>query len=468
MATYDYDLLVIGAGSGGVRAARMASQKGARVAVCEAHRLGGTCVNVGCVPKKLLVYGADFGDELEDAPAYGWSVPGEPRFDWSTLIAAKDREIARLNGIYEKLLTSAGVTILEGRARCTDAHTVEVNGTRYTAEHILVATGSEPAMPGIPGHELVGTSDDAFHLAELPKHVTVVGGGYIGVEFACIFRGFGAEVTHVHRGDPPLRGFDDEMRQHLREEMRKLGIDLQYGRTVERVEEGAARREEPAGGRERSRGEDVRLTLDDGRTLETGFMLCATGRTPRTDGMGLDEVGVERTERGAIRVDEFFRSSVPSIRGLGDVIDRVPLTPVALEEGMALADMLFADRTEPFGYGGTPSAVFSRPPLATVGLTEGEAVAQYDEVDVYRTRFTPMKHALTGRDQKALMKILVDRRSDVVLGLHMVGPEAAEIVQGFAAAMVAGATKTQLDRTVGIHPTSAEEFVTMRQGEPAG
>jgi len=451
MPTYDYDLFVIGAGSGGVRAARMSAQYGARVAIVEERYLGGTCVNVGCVPKKLLVYGAHVHEELEDAAGFGWSVP-PATFDWPTLIRNKNAEIKRLNGAYESVLSKAGVRILDGRGVLLDPHTVEVNGKRHTAAHILVATGGWPMKPDVPGMEHAITSNEAFFLDRLPPRVLIGGGGYIAVEFAGIFNGLGSHVTQLYRGPLFLRGFDDDARGFLAAEMRKKGIDLRFNMNLRRLD--------------KLPGGALRATLLDGSTVETDAMLCAMGRAPNTRGIGLAEAGVRLTDRGAIAVDEHYRSSVPSIHALGDVIDRVQLTPVAIAEAMVLAKHLFGGGAAPLNYANIPSTVFSQPALGAVGLTEAQA-AQQHRIQVFITDFRPMKHTLSGRDERTLMKLIVDQDTDRVLGAHMVGPEAGEIIQGLAIALTCGATKAQFDATVGIHPTAAEEWVTMRTPRPA-
>lgn len=447
--SYDYDLFVIGAGSGGVRAARMSAGHGARVAVAEDTYLGGTCVNVGCVPKKLFVYGSHFAEEFEDAAAYGWTARHEP-FDWPRLRDNKTREIERLNGIYRNLLENAGVTIHWGRATLEDPHHVRVGEAVYSAANILVATGSWPSVPDLPGREHAITSNEAFYLEEFPRRVTVVGGGYIAVEFAGIYAGLGAETTLLYRGPLFLRGFDDDVRRFVAAEIAKKGIDLRFSTEVEAIE---------------TRGDTRLLSLNDGQTLEADQVLYATGRTPKTAGLGLEAAGVELDDVGAIVVDHHYRSSVPNIYALGDVIDRHQLTPVAIAEGMCVAANLFTDqRPRSVDYELIPTAVFCQPNIGTVGLTEAEARSRFgDEIDIYAADFKPMKHTLTGRDERTLMKLVVTRSDDRVVGAHMVGPEAGEIIQGIAVAMTAGATKTHFDRTIGIHPTAAEEFVTMRQ-----
>ncbi|HXG53060.1 MAG TPA: glutathione-disulfide reductase [candidate division Zixibacteria bacterium] len=446
MAQYDYDLFTIGAGSGGVRASRVSAAYGARVAIAEERYLGGTCVNAGCIPKKLLVYAAQFSEDFEDAAAFGWTV-GERRIDWARLIANKDREIARLNGVYRKLLEDTGVTVMEGRARLLGPHAVEIGGRRVTARYILVAVGSWPVVPAVPGAELAITSNEAFHLPALPGKVVIVGGGYIAVEFAGIFHGLGAKVVLVHRGPALLRGFDEDIRCSLGEEMAKRGIDLRFNVRVERIE---------------SRGGGLRVALSSGAVVEADRVLYATGRAPNTRGLGLEEAGVALKPNGAVAVDDYSRTSVESVYAIGDCTDRMMLTPVAIAEGRAVAETLFNQNPMRPSYANVPTAVFSTPSVGTVGLTEGDARERYGEIDVFRTSFRPLKHTLTGRDERTMMKIVVDRRTDRVLGCHMVGEEAGEIIQGFAVAMNCGATKAQFDATIGIHPTAAEEFVTMR------
>lgn len=457
MTDFDFDLFVIGGGSGGVRAARFAAQRGARVALAESGRMGGTCVNVGCIPKKLYSYGAHYAEAFEEARGYGWQLPGAPRLDWDALKARRAQEISRLNGIYEGLMTGAGVRRLQGHGRLLDAHTVDVTApdggrSRHRARHILLATGGTPVRPELPGHELIVTSDDMFDLPRFPRHLVVVGGGYIGCEMASIFHGLGAQVTLLYRGEQILRGFDDEVRDFAAAELRKAGIDLRVRTEVTRIE--AA----PDGTR--------RLTLNDGGVLQADVVLYAVGRRPNVAGLGLEAVGVRMTASGAIAVDEHFATAVPGLYALGDVRGGLELTPVALAEAMALVDHLFgplpgqARRT--MDYEHIPTAVFTHPPIGTVGLTEAQARARVGTIRVYRSDFRPLKHTLSGRDERCLVKLIVDDASDRVLGLHMVGADAGEIVQGFAVALKCGATKAQFDATLGIHPTSAEEFVTLR------
>ncbi|MEB2328506.1 MAG: glutathione-disulfide reductase [Pseudomonas sp.] len=445
---YDFDLFVIGAGSGGVRAARFAAGFGARVAVAESRYLGGTCVNVGCVPKKLLVYGAHYAEEIAQAQGYGWTVEGAS-FDWTSLIANKNREIQRLNGIYHNLLVDSGVTLLQAHARLVDAHTVEVDGKHYSAEHILIATGGWPQVPDIPGREHAITSNEAFYLEALPRRVLVVGGGYIAVEFASIFHGCGAQTSLLYRGELFLRGFDGSLRDHLKDELIKKGVDLQFNADIARID--------------RQTDGSLLATLKDGRTLEADCIFYATGRRPMLEGLGLDTLEVALDERGFIAVDDEFRTSIPSILAIGDVIGRVQLTPVALAEGMAVARRLFKPEDyRPVDYTCIPTAVFSLPNMATVGLTEEEARKQGRKVTVFESRFRPMKLTMTDSLERSLMKLVVDAETDRVLGCHMAGPDAGEIMQGLAVALKAGATKRVFDETVGIHPTAAEEFVTMR------
>jgi glutathione reductase (NADPH) len=442
----DFDLFVIGAGSGGVRAARMSAGFGARVAIAECSRLGGTCVNVGCVPKKLLVYASSYASDFEDCVGFGWQRP-EPSFDWPTLIANKDREIARLNSIYRNLLETAGVRIFDGRARLLDRHTLDVGGQIVTSDRVLVATGGRPWVPPIPGAELGITSNEVFHLDRLPRRVVITGGGYIAVEFASIFAGLGSRVTLNYRGSLFLRGFDDDIRTTLASELRKRGVDLRFETLIDRIDRD---------------GDHLIATLSTGDTVTADVLLCALGRLPNTAGIGLEEVGVELDPRGAVVVDDHLQSSAPGIFAVGDCIDRIALTPVALAEGMAVARTLFNDQPTTVDYANVPSAVFSQPEVGTVGLTEGEAIRRGHNVQIFRSTFTPMRHTLSGRDETTMMKLVVDRDDDRVLGVHMVGAHAGEIVQGLAVALKAGATKAVLDATIGIHPTAAEEFVTMR------
>lgn len=448
MTTYDYDLFVIGAGSGGVRASRMAAQTGAKVAVAEAAHLGGTCVNVGCVPKKLMSYGSHFHEDFADAAGFGWSV-GEASFDWPTLISRKNAEIERLNGIYGKLLDGAGVELILGRASLVDAHTVTVAGKNYTAKTILIAVGGAPWVPEFPGSEHVITSDQFFHLEQMPKRTLVVGGGYIAVELAGILNGFGSDVTLSYRGDLFLRGFDLDVRKHLRTAMEQKGVKLAFESNVAKV---AA-----------ADGAGYSVTWSDGSCTEVDQVLYATGRKPLIESLGLENAGVDLNDAGAILVDAFSKTSADSVYAIGDVTNRLNLTPVALHEAMCLVQTLFHDNPSKPVHENVASAVFSHPPIGTVGLSEEQARDAGFAIEVYQSEFRPLKHTLSGNVERTLMKLIVDTKSNRVLGVHMIGPEAGEIIQGFAVAVKCGATKAQFDATIGVHPTSAEEFVTMRQ-----
>jgi glutathione reductase (NADPH) len=445
MAEYDYDLFVVGAGSGGVRAARVASELGAKVAIVEMDRLGGTCVNVGCIPKKLFVYGSHFSYDLEDARGYGWST--ESTFDWATLRANKDREIARLNAIYGGLLEGAGADLLRGRARLVDAHTVDVDGTRCSAERILIATGGRAIVPDIPGSEHAFTSNAVFSLDELPARMMVVGAGYIALELGSVLCALGVDVTLVHRGDEILRGFDRDLRCHLHAELEAKGMRILLETRVEEL---------------RQVGASYEARLDSGRVLGTDFPVFAIGREPNVEGLGLREIGVKLGSRGGIVVDDDFTTSVPSIHAVGDVTDHVQLTPVALAEGMHFAHHFYGSGNHRIDYMTIPTAVFCQPELATVGLTEAEAWHRCQDVRVYKSVFTPLKLTLSDRKEHTIVKMVVDASNDRVIGCHMAGHGAAEIIQGLAVAMKAGATKAHFDATIGIHPTSAEEFVTLR------
>jgi glutathione reductase (NADPH) len=442
---FDYDLFVIGGGSAGVRCARIAAGHGARVAVAEDRFWGGTCVNIGCVPKKLLVQAAEYGAWAEDARGFGWEITKD-RHDWTKLIAAKNVEIERLNAIYLRLLNNAGATAIDARATFIDAHTLDVGGKRITAERIVIATGGYPVRPEIPGKELGIVSDDAFYLPKLPERIAIVGGGYIAVEFAGIFAGLGVQVDLVYRQPLPLRGFDHDLREALAEALEAQGIALHPMGVPQGVFE--------------EDGDKI-LRLTDGTVIETDLVFFATGRAPNTLGLGLDAAGVAVAPSGAVIVDGHLATSEKHIYAIGDVTDRVNLTPVATAEGHALADSLFGGHPRAISLKNVPSAVFSSPPIASVGMTEDEAAA-LGPADIYVTRFTPMRHTLTGRKRRTLMKLVVDQASGRVLGAHMLGEDSPEIMQGLAIAIVNGATKADFDRTIGIHPTAAEEFVTLR------
>ncbi|KAB0633526.1 glutathione-disulfide reductase [Burkholderia latens] len=445
---FDYDLFVIGAGSGGVRLARMSASYGARVGIAEEEQIGGTCVLRGCIPKKLLVYASHYPHEIEDAKGFGWTF-GAGSLDWPTLIAAKDREINRLSDIYINLLRQSGVDMHAGRATLVDAHTVAIGERTVRARHIAIATGSRPVLPPRPGIEHAITSREALSLAQLPARIAVVGGGYIAVEFAGIFNGFGSRVDLFYRGDRILRGFDDDVRQFLTDEMTKQGVAIHAHAVVESI----------------ARADDGTLSVRVGDATHGPYdaVLYATGRVPNVDGIGLERAGVLLDARGAIAVDAYSATSVPSIHAIGDVTSRPQLTPVATRDGALLARTLFGGSRVATDHAYVPSAVFSQPEVATVGLTEADARRLHDAIDIYRTSFKALRHTLSGRDERTLMKLVVERDSQRVIGAHMVGRDAGEIIQGIAIAIRSGATKAQFDDTIGIHPTAAEEFVTMRQ-----
>lgn len=445
MAEFDYDLFVVGAGSGGVRAARVASELGARVAIGEMAQMGGTCVNVGCIPKKLFVYGSHFAYDLQDARGYGWST--QSTFDWAALRENKDKEISRLNGIYEGLLTRAGVDLWKGRARLLDPHTVEIGGARRSAARILIATGGKAIVPPIPGAEHALTSDAVFLLDALPKTMMVVGAGYVALELGSVMCALGVDVTLVHRGEEILRSFDRDLRCHLHAELEAKGMRILLQTRVDEL-------------RKTHGGFEARL--DTGEVLQTDFPIFATGRAPHVQGLGLERLGVELGRRGGVVVDEDFTSSVPSIHAVGDVIDHIQLTPVAIAEGMHFAHHFYGEGAHRIDYASIPTAVFCQPELATVGFTEAEAWHRCQNVRVYKSVFTPLKLALSDRREHSIVKLVVDDSNDRVIGCHMAGHGAAEIIQGMAVAIKAGVTKAQFDATIGIHPTSAEEFVTLR------
>ncbi len=450
MPKYDYDLITIGAGSGGVRGTRLAGGYGARTAIIEEERVGGTCVLRGCVPKKLLVYGAHYAEHLEDAVNYGWSVDGASH-DWARMIDTKNVELDRLNGIYLRILRENNVEVVDGRGVLTDPHTVEVNGRSMTAEKILVAVGGWPSTPDIPGIEHVISSNEALELRELPKRMVIVGGGYIAVEFAGIFAALGVEVTEVIRAEAILRGFDHDIRVNLTDEMQKRGVKVLSETVIRSIEKD---------------GDVFTLRCAGNEIIETDLVMYATGRTPNTAGLGLAEAGVELAGNGAVMVDEWNQSSVESIYAVGDVTDRIALTPVAIQEGRAFAETHFNGNPMTVDYDDVPSAVFSTPPVGSVGLSEEDARARYGDIDVYVSRFKPLVHTLSGRDERSFMKLVVDAHTDRVLGAHMMGMDAPEIIQGVAVAIKCDATKAQFDATTGIHPSAAEEFVTMREKRP--
>ncbi len=439
----DFDLFVIGGGSAGVRCARIAAGHGARVGIAEQRFWGGTCVNIGCVPKKFMVYAAEYGGNAQDAQAFGWEVT-RGAHHWRTLIDAKDKEIERLNGIYLRLLNQAGAKIFEAKATFIDAHTLDVGGQRVTAETIVVATGGHPIRPEIPGAELGIVSDDAFYLDDMPRRVAIIGGGYIGVEFAGIFAGLGAETHLIYRQPLPLRGFDEDLRLGLAEALKANGVILHRDTIPDSVTRD---------------GDGYAIALSDLSVLNVDLVFFATGRVPNVTGLGLEAAGVQIAANGAIAVDEELRSSVPHIYAIGDVTDRLNLTPVATAEGHAVADTLFGGNERKVSLQNVPTAVFSIPPIGTVGITEAQAPKG---AKVFVTKFTPMRHNITGRPRRTLMKLIVDAATDKVLGAHMLGEDAPEIIQGLAVAIIAGATKSDFDRTIGIHPTAAEEFVTLR------
>ncbi len=429
-----------------MRASRVAASQGVKVAIAEAHLFGGTCVNVGCIPKKLFSYASHWREEFEIAQAYGWTTSA-PRFDWPTLLRNKDKEIARLNGVYERVLSVAGVEILRGRATVIDPHTVQLNGKRHTAKHILIATGSRPVMPPIAGREHAITSDDAFHLERLPKRALVVGGGYIALEFASIFHGLGVQSTLSYRGKRLLRGFDGEVSERIAEEMTHKGLTIHFGGEPASIIKHA---------------DCLEVCYTDGPHQKTDLVLFATGRKPNTANLGLEGAGVKLAPDGAVVVDRYSKSSVDSIHAIGDVTNRINLTPVATAEAMWLVRTLFRGEPTAVDHEHVPTAVFANPNLATVGLTEEKARERYGEVDIYKAYFRPLKLTLTEKKERVFMKLVVDRASQRVLGAHMIGLDAGEVIQGVAIAIKMGATKAQLDETIGIHPTVAEEFVTMR------
>jgi glutathione reductase (NADPH) len=449
MSQFDVDLFVIGGGSGGVRAARIAAGYGARVMLAEEYRVGGTCVIRGCVPKKLMVYASRFADEFHEAAGFGWNV-GSPSFDWATLIRNKDKEIDRLEGIYRTNLEKAGVEIIDSRAVLEDAHTVHVlkTGARIRARTILVAVGAHPTLePVIPGGELGITSNEVFHLETLPKRILIIGGGYIAVEFAGVFAGLGSEVTLLHRGDKLLRGFDDDIRDALGQAYAQRGVNLALGKTVTRLDKTA---------------DGIAATLSDGSVLPVDQVLVATGRRPNTAGLGLEKAGITVDEVGAIPVDSYSQTLIPSVYAVGDVTNRANLTPIAIREGHAFADTVFGNKPTIVDHDLIPTAVFSTPEIGVIGCGEAAARAIYGDIDVYKTAFRPMKATLSGGTDRVLMKLIVDKATDKVVGVHIMGHDAGEMIQLAGIAVTMGATKADFDRTVAVHPTAAEELVTMR------
>ena len=446
MSSHDFDLLVIGAGSGGVRASRIAAGHGARVAVAEEYRVGGTCVIRGCVPKKLLVYGSHFAEDLEDARRFGWQIEGKT-FDWAVLRDNVAAEVDRLNELYQNTLDNNKVTTLLGHARIIDAHTVEVEGQRHTAGTILIASGARPFTPDIPGAEHGITSNDVFHLPILPRRMVIAGAGYIATEFAGVFHELGVDVTLINRSETILRGWEPALSDRLLQISMAKGLNFKLNCRLERVEKTEA---------------GLMLHFADGKTMETDVVLWALGRLPNVEGLGLEDVGVALNEKGAIAVDADNRTNVPSIFAVGDVTDRVQLTPVAIREGHSFADRQFGEKNWHVDYNAIPSAVFSNPPLGSVGMTEAQARNAYGLVKIYTSDFRPMKNVLAGRNERALYKLVVDASSDRVVGAHMIGPDAPEILQAVAIAVKAGLTKAQFDDTMALHPTMSEELVLMR------
>ena len=445
--SYDFDLFVIGAGSGGVRAARMSASHGARVAVAEEYRVGGTCVIRGCVPKKLFVYASHFAEEFGDAAGFGWTV-ADATFDWPTLVKNKDAEIDRLNGIYIKNLEASGVEILTGRAVLKDANTVHMDGRDISAKNILIAVGGTPFKPQIEGIEHAITSNEAFHIEVLPKDIIIVGGGYIAVEFAGIFNGLGVNTTQVYRGAQVLRGFDNEVRDHVAAEMVAKGITIKTDSDISKIE--------PV-------DDGFNVTYQDGSSQTTGLVMYATGRVPMTDALGLEQAGVELGAKGEIKVDAYSKTNIDNIYAVGDVTARAELTPVAIREGAAFAETVFNDNPMAVDHSVIPTAVFSQPSIGTVGASEEAAREAGHDIDVYAASFRPMKNTLSGNAEKMLMKLVVDKADDKVLGLHIVGPDAGEMIQAFGVAVTMGATKAQFDATIAVHPTAAEELVTFKQ-----
>jgi glutathione reductase (NADPH) len=450
MADFDFDLFTIGAGSGGVRAARLAAAKGKRSGLVEEWTVGGTCVHRGCVPKKLYVFASHFADDFDDAAAYGWTVEGR-RFDWPTLVEAKQRELRRLESIYNKVIGEAGAKLFTGHATLEDAHTIRIGANTLTAENILISTGGKPYLPPIEGAELAITSNEIFDLPEFPDRLVINGAGYIALEFACIMRGLGADVTVVYRRDKVLRGFDEDVRIAVQSEMLAKGIHFRFDAGIQKIEQVA---------------DGLAVTLADGEALAADQVLAATGRVPNTKDIGLEAAGVALEENGAVRVDAYSRTTQPHIFAIGDCTDRVNLTPVAIHEAVCLIDTLYGDAPRAPDHENIATAVFTQPPVGTVGPTEAEARARFDNITIYRARFRPLKHTITGREEYVMIKIIVDGATDRVLGVHMVGMDAAEIIQALGIAIKAGVTKAEMDATMAVHPTTGEELVLMY--EPVG
>jgi glutathione reductase (NADPH) len=445
MSGYDYDLFTIGAGSGGVRAARLAGGLGKRSGLAEAWTVGGTCVHRGCVPKKFYVFASHYGHDIEDAAAYGWTVEGV-KFDWPTLVAAKKKELSRLEGIYDGVLDNANVDLFKGRAVLEDAHTVRIGDQTIRAENIIISTGGTPFVPDMPGAELAITSNEIFDLDDFPKRLVINGAGYIALEFACIFAGLGADVTVVYRGDMPLRGFDDDVRKAVHREMTEKGVTFRFETNISGLEKS---------------GDGLRVQLDGGESIDCDQVLVATGRVPNTDGLGLEAAGVGMAKNGAVIVDDYSKSQVPHIFAIGDCTDRVNLTPVAIHEAVCLIETLFKDNPTIPDHEFIPTAVFTQPPVGTVGLTELQARDKFPDVDIYRAEFRPLKHTISGRAEKVMIKTIVDGATDRVLGIHMVGMDAGEVIQALGIAVKSGLSKAQMDATMAVHPTTAEELVLM-------
>lgn len=446
--SYEYDYFVIGAGSGGVRSSRIAAGLGAKVGVAEYKDIGGTCVNVGCVPKKIMAYAADYHAHFQDSKGYGWDIGSHPTFDWQAFIARKDAEIKRLNGIYDGLLEKAGVDYYPDHASFIDEHTLQVGDKQITADKTLIAVGGTPRKTDIPGAEYTVTSDEIFYLKEQPKHILIIGGGYVAVEFSHIFHGMGSKVSLHYRGDMFLRSFDDDMRKSLHEEMVKDGVDVTFNSDLASVEK---------------KGNTLIATMTNGDVIECDCILSAIGRDPNTKNLGLEKIGIDTEDCGQIKINERYETNIPHIYALGDVANQWHLTPIATAEGQTLARRLFGgEKDSEVCYQNIATAIFSQPPIATTGYSEKQAIELGYDIEVFKSKFRSMKFVLAEREERILMKLVVDKKTDKVIGCHMIGLDSPEIMQGFAVAMNAGATKADFDRTIGIHPTAAEEFVTMK------